>query len=316
MVHLRIVSPVDRTGRALDLLERCGSVVNIITLPGAARRPAGDVILCDVASEDASVVLADLRGLRLHLDGSIAMERIDTHMSTAADRAERVARGAPSDAVVWEEVSARTSEESTLSITFVAFMVLAALIAAIGIYLDSAILIVGAMVVGPEFGPLAALSVAAVQGRGRAGARSLLALAVGFPMAITAAWLLTLALRAVGVFDAGFDETRHSLSAVIANPDTLSFIVAFCAGVAGMISLSTAKSGAIIGVLISVTTIPAAANIGLSAAYEDWAAWRGSQGQLAVNLAAIVAAGVLTLGVQRGLYRRRRSRHRAEMEEG
>ena len=37
-----------------------------------------------------------------------------------------------------------------------------------------------------------------------------------------------------------------------------------------MLSLSTAKSGALIGVLISVTTIPAAANIGVAAAYQDW----------------------------------------------
>ena len=56
-----------------------------------------------------------------------------------------------------------------------------------------------------------------------------------------------------------------------------------------MLSLSTAKSGALIGVLISVTTIPAAANIGLAAAYQDWESWRGSIEQLAINLASIVA---------------------------
>ncbi len=76
-----------------------------------------------------------------------------------------------------------------------------------------------------------------------------------------------------------------------------------------MLSLSTAKSGALIGVLISVTTIPAAANIGVAAAYGDWHAWRGSIAQLAINLASIMAAGMATLYVQRLLYRRRRVRH-------
>ena len=43
-----------------------------------------------------------------------------------------------------------------------------------------------------------------------------------------------------------------------------------------MLSLTSAKSGALIGVLISVTTIPAAANIGVAAAFGDWPEWRGA----------------------------------------
>jgi uncharacterized hydrophobic protein (TIGR00271 family) len=314
VIHLRIVSPTDRTERALDLLTGCGSVCNVITLPGAARRPDGDVILCDIAPEDASVVLSDLRGLDIHRDGSIAIERVDSELSEAAERAVEAASGSPSDAVVWEEVTSRTSEEATLSWSFCAFMVVAALIAAVGIYLNSPILIVGAMVVGPEFGPLAAFSVAAVQGRWRAAAQSMVALVVGFPAGITAAWLATLLFRAAGVTPEQFSSSSHAFSRFISEPDVLSFFVAFCAGVAGMISLTTAKSGALIGVLISVTTIPAAANIGVSLAYRDWAAWRGSQEQLALNLAAIILAGLLTLGVERILYVRRRRRHRAEVE--
>ena len=44
-------------------------------------------------------------------------------------------------------------------------MILATLIAAVGIVTDSIILIIGAMIVGPEFGPLAGLCVALVQRR-------------------------------------------------------------------------------------------------------------------------------------------------------
>ena len=76
-----------------------------------------------------------------------------------------------------------------------------------------------------------------------------------------------------------------------------------------MLSLTSAKSGALIGVLISVTTIPAAANIGLAAAYGDADEWRGAMAQLSVNLTMIVLAGVGTLYVQRLLYRRRRIKH-------
>ena len=82
-------------------------------------------------------------------------------------------------------------------------------------------------------------------------------------------------------------------------------LVALLAGTAGMLSLSTAKSGALIGVLISVTTIPAAANIGVAAAYRDWDEWRGATLQLVINLSMIVLAGLVTLGVERRLYARR-----------
>jgi uncharacterized hydrophobic protein (TIGR00271 family) len=96
---------------------------------------------------------------------------------------------------------------------------------------------------------------------------------------------------------------------VFANPDFFSFFVAFCAGVAGVLSLTTSKSGALAGVLISVTTIPAAANIGIQAAYENWPEWRGSMEQLAINVGSICVAGIVTLLVQRAIFKRRRSEH-------
>jgi uncharacterized hydrophobic protein (TIGR00271 family) len=307
MVHLRIVSPPDLTAQVMDVLTRTASVINIIRLDDAARRPDGDVILCDVAREDASVILSDLKALDLHDRGSITLQQIDTAISRAADEAERHAPGLPSDAVVWEGVEQQTSENVELSGVFLLFMVLAALIAAVGIYLDSAILIVGAMVVGPEFGPIAGFCVALVQRRRELAIRSGVALAVGFPLAIAGVYLATLLFRATDLTPEDFTAEEHQIANLISSPDAFTVIVAFCAGAAGMLSLSTAKSGALIGVLISVTTIPAAANIGVAAAYQDRDGWTGSLAQLALNLVSIVVAGTLVLAVQRMLYARRRS---------
>lgn len=313
MVHLRIVSPERSAADALALLERTESVCDIVHLPGVARRPAGDVILCDVAREDASVVIADLRRLGIDRDGAIAIDTIGTLLSERADRAVQIAPGSPEDAVVWEQVEATTSESASLSASFLVFIVLAGLIAAVGIYLDSAILIVGAMVVGPEFGPIAGFCVAAVQRRRGLAVRSLVALLAGFPATIAAVIVVSLLFKATGVTPDAFTESDHGLSDVIANPDFLAFFVAFCAGAAGMLSLSTAKSAALIGVFISVTTIPAAANIGVSVAYGEWSAARGSTEQLLVNLVAILVAGTMTLAFQRALYARRRRHHLARL---
>jgi len=309
MIHLRVVAPPAKADAAMDLLCGTDSICNVIRLAEPSRRPDGVVIMCDVAREDASVVISDLKDLDIHHEGSIALELIDTSISDYAEAAEKHAKGAPADAVVWEEVEAKTDEQVELSAVFVAFMVLAALIAAVGVYLDSPILIVGAMVVGPEFGPIAGFCVAAVQRRRKLAVRSALALAVGFPLAIAATYAATLAFKATGLTSATFDQSGHQISNVIASPDFFAFFVAVCAGAAGMLSLSTSKSGALIGVLISVTTIPAAANIGVTAAYQDWENFRGSVGQLAINLAAILLAGTATLALQRALYNRRRRRH-------
>jgi uncharacterized hydrophobic protein (TIGR00271 family) len=231
-------------------------------------------------------------------------------VSDFAVAAEKHAPGSPADAVIWEELDERTSESVELSAVFLLYMVLAAIIAAVGIFLDSPILVVGAMVVGPEFGPVAGLCVALVQLRGELARRSAVALAVGFPLAIAATVLATLLFDGVDIVPDAFSTDDHALSKSISSPDAFAFIIALCAGAAGMLSLSTAKSGALIGVLISVTTIPAAANLGIAIAYGDWETAAGSAGQLLVNLAAILLAGTATLYVQRLLYlRRRRLRH-------
>lgn len=162
MIHLRIVVPEAQSEAALELLEEAPSVCNLIYLEGVARRPEGDVILCDVAREDTSLIVADLRELDIDRNGSIALEEVDSEISAVADAAARAARGT-TDPVVWEEVTKQTSEGVELSNTFILYMVLAMLIAAVGIYFDQPILIIGAMVVGPEFGPIAASCVAIVQ---------------------------------------------------------------------------------------------------------------------------------------------------------
>jgi uncharacterized hydrophobic protein (TIGR00271 family) len=309
MVHLRIVVPSALTRKVLDLLEATPSVCNLAFLEGAARRPPGDVVLCDVAREETSVVVEDLKEIGVGRQGSITLEQIDSQISAAAELAERAAPGAPGDAVVWEEVESRTSESTELNANFLSFFVLACLIASVGIFLGSPILIIGAMVVGPEFGPIAGLCVALVERRREVALRSFRALAIGFPCGISAAFAFALIAKWTGLIADDFNSSQHALTQFISHPDTFSFIVACFAGAAGMLSLTSAKSGALVGVLISVTTIPAAANIGIAAAVLDWSEWRGAMGQLIVNLTAITLAGVLTLSFQRRIFDRRRARH-------
>jgi uncharacterized hydrophobic protein (TIGR00271 family) len=177
-------------------------------------------------------------------------------------------------------------------------MAIAAVIAGCGILLDSPILIVGAMVVGPEYGPLSALCVAAVRRRGRPAAEAAVTLAVGIAVAALTTLLVMVLLRATDLAPDDYAVGSHELTAFISRPDALSAVVAVLAGVVGMLALTEARSGTLIGVLVSVTTIPAVGNIGVATAYGQWPEVGGAAAQLAVNLAGLLAAGTVTLAAQ------------------
>jgi uncharacterized hydrophobic protein (TIGR00271 family) len=297
MMHLRVISPVDTTDAALTRLRAAG-VTNLVVHRGAAVEPQGDVIIADVTRDAASGVVDLLRDLGLNEHGSIALDEVALEISHATEKAEASAPAA-SDAVIWQQVEQRTGDEARLSATYVTFMIVATLIASFGVLLDQPILIVGAMVVGPEFGPLAALCVGIVRGRWRLAARSGVALVTGFVIGMLATVLTTLLFDALGLIDRSMLLADRPLTDFIWRPDALSWVIAALAGVAGLLSLTAAKSGALIGVVISVTTVPAAANASVAVAYGIPEEALGSLAQLGINLAAIVVGGVTTLLVQR-----------------
>ena len=92
----------------------------------------------------------------IHHSGAITIEALEGVVSDAAERAADQAPGEAGDALIWEELEARARADSTLSVSYLVFIGIAAIIAGVGILLDAPILIVGAMVVGAEYGPLSA----------------------------------------------------------------------------------------------------------------------------------------------------------------
>ncbi|MBA2808353.1 DUF389 domain-containing protein [Streptomyces sp. KM273126] len=308
MLHLRLITPSDMTDGVVRLIERTVGTTHLVVLPGAARNPAGDVVLCDVAREAGDELIGSLRALGLDTTGSIAVENIDLSLSKRAEKAEDEAPGEGADAVLWEHLADATHEESTLSITYVAFITLATMIAACGVVLDNAVLIVGAMAVGPEFGPLAGFSTALVQRHPRLALRSVIALLVGFAVAMAVTVGFSLFMDAVGLFSEEQLKAERPNTGFVYAPDAFSFVVAVLAGIAGTLSLTSAKSGALVGVAISVTTVPAAANAAVALSYGDTAQTWGSTEQLLLNLLGIVLAGTLTLLAQKWLWSKQRER--------
>ncbi len=304
MLHVRVTSPSDLTDRVVEVFEDDPAVSSLAVLRGASVRPAGDVVLADVAREAANELVDKLDGLGIPQVGTVHIDPVTTWVSQAGLQSERRTPGSSADAVVWADVTQRAYEESELNWTYVAFMTMATLLAAIAIVLDSQILVIGAMVLGPEFVAVAALGLALV--RRRAGLFVLAArtLVIGFAVAIALTALAALAARALGWITAEDITGPRPDTAFIYTPDKWSFTVAVIAAAAGVLSLTSAKVGGLSGVFISVTTVPAAGNVALGLTFglgdEVW----GSALQLVLNISGMAVAGWVTLAVQHQVWRR------------
>jgi len=305
--HLRITSPGALTPAVVDALRADPAVTSLSCVRGAALEPAGDIVEADVAREAVNDVIDALRATGVARDGSIHVVPVASWLSQRALDAERRTPGSSADSVVWADVTQRAYEESELNWTFLTFMSLATLIAGIAIVLDSQILVIGAMVLGPEFVPIAALGLALVRRRPsllRFAARSLL---VGFAVAIAVTTVAALLARWLGWITAEQVTAPRPATGFIYTPDKWSFIVAVIAA-AGALSLTSAKVGGLSGVFISVTTIPAAGNVALGLALGLPDEIRGSLLQLLLNISGMAVAGWLTLAFQQVVWSRMSTR--------
>jgi uncharacterized hydrophobic protein (TIGR00271 family) len=304
LLQIRVSVTSPHTDAVRELFEADAGTAHLAVLPGASVRPPGDLVLADVARESADGLIGALRELRLGEDVAITMDAVDAAVSRRAEAAEKSAPGDASDAVVWEQVVRTVAADSSLSVSFLTFLTIATLIATIGIINDSAILVIGAMVLGPEFSPLAGLALGAVRRRGALARSAAVTLVIGFVVAIAVAALAALAGRGLGWFGAELLTADRPQTGFITAPDKWSLVVAVLAGIAGVLSLTSSKSGALVGVFISVTTVPAAGAMALSLALGSATAFGEAATQLGINLAGILVAATGTLLVQRALWRR------------
>lgn len=304
MLRLTATIPSELTDQVTQVLSDSSAVSTLSVLKGAALRPVGDVVQADIAREGANAVVESLRDLGVHEGGSLQLEPVSTWVSRAGFEADEETPGSSADAVVWAEVAQRSYEESELNWTFLSFMSLATLIAGIAIVLDTQILVIGAMVLGPEFGAIAALGVALVRRRPLLLAVAARALAVGFAVAIAVTCVAALIGRALGWVTLEDITGDRPATAFIYTPDKWSFVVAVLAAAAGVLSLTSARVTGLSGVFISVTTIPAAGNVALGLAFGAWGEVRGSGLQLVVNIIGMALAGWLTLALQRAIWSR------------
>ncbi|MFJ6806596.1 DUF389 domain-containing protein [Streptomyces anulatus] len=318
MIHIRAVSPPDLTDEVVGLLSGDPCVLNLVVQRDAARRPDGDTVACDVLAGAANDVLHRLLDVHLDQRGTLVIEPVDMAFPGRASEEGRRELGPLSRAPVWEQVEARIRSGGRYPPSFYLYLVVAGLIGSVGIVTNSQILIVAAMVVGPEYGAIVSVALGIDRGHRDMVRSGLVALGTGFLLTIVVTFLFALLIRGFGLQSDAFDLGLRPVSNLINTPNFFSVAVATLAGIVGIVSLTEARSSALLGVFISVTTIPAAADIAVSTAFTSWSDVRGSAIQLVVNILVLIVVGTAALKAQRAVWRRvglRHDRHRRLTED-
>ncbi len=304
MLHVRVVSPQELTPRLVSALTGEPGVRNLVVLAGAARRPEGDALNFDLTDESANPVLRQLRRLDLSIRGSVTVSQVNVTFDDPRNATQMRRYARREQIPVWAVVEGTIRANATYPPSFYVLLVVAGLIAAVGILTNSEILVVGAMVVGPEYFAIIAAALGCSKRDGPLVQEALTALSRGFLAAIIVTFLFALAIRGAGVAPAAFLNGARPVAELINSPNVFSVIVAVLAGVVGVVSLTESRANALIGVFISVTTIPAAASIGVSVAFSSWHAAAGSLYQLLLNVVILIAVGAGGLSAQRALWHR------------
>jgi len=301
--HVRLVSAPNRTDVLVESLAADPGVSGLVVLPGAARHPGGDAVQFDVRPGSANSVFRQLKSFQDGRGDGAAVEYVDATLGEQPAPPSRHFVVQRDLAPVWEMVEARIRSDAVYAPSFYVLLAIAGLIGAVGILTNSQILIVGAMVVGPEYNAIMGVALGIDKRARRPVLRGLLALLAGFSAAMVLTLLFGLAIRWSGNTPRLYSAGIRPVSDLINNPNLFSVVVAVLAGIVGVVSLTEARAGALIGVFISVTTIPAAADVGLSLAYSSWGEARGSAFQLLLNVALLILVGAAALRAQRIIWR-------------
>jgi len=210
--------------------------------------------------------------------------------------------------LVWEDVVGVAARNARPIARYLAFMLVAGVIAAYGVIEYNGILIVGAMAISPDLLPITAIAVGLVDRRSQLAGRAFVTLIVGMAFTSAAAAASGFVQDHLGLIPSGFNIDSTVLGSLTdVNNETI--VVALAAGVAGMLALETRASSGV-GVAVSVTTIPAAAYLGVALGLGETGQALGALEVLGVNVAMLVVSASATLVLQQVLTRRATTRGR------
>ena len=298
MINLEIFGKSEAMATVAERLDELDDV-NRVRLVDATRA-RHSVVSGAVHPRAVDTTLEEVRALGVP-DADITLTRVELVGSLATGTAEA--------SLVWADVIGTAWLNARPIARYLAFVLAAGVIGGYGVIDNNSILIVGAMAVSPDLLPITAIGVGIVALRPGLAGRALLTLAVGLGAAALAAALATFAQDKLDLIPSDFDIEVTGVLGSLTAVSNETIAVALVAGVAGMLALET-RAGSGVGVAISVTTIPAAAYLGVAAGLREADKALGALGVLGANVSMMVVGAVATLALQSLLMRRAVARRR------
>jgi len=283
---------LERVASTLDQTDGVSHVARV-----DATRPGYSLVSARVRPRSVDTLLDTLQGLGV-AGGDVTLDRIEVVGALSQGRAERT--------MVWADVLGTAWLNARPLARYLAFMVVAGVIASYGVVDNNGVLIVGAMAVSPDLLPITAIAVGIVGRQAELASRALVTLALGLVAAGLAAAVSTFIQDHLGFIPTGYDVRATGVLTGLTTISNETVVVAFVAGVAGMLALETRASSGV-GVAISVTTIPAVGYFGVAVGLRELDKALGALGVLGVNVLMMVVGAVGTLLLQRALLSRPRT---------
>jgi len=250
-------------------------------LPAPAVEPVLDELQEAGVDEDAYTVVVDAQ--------TVISRRFDSlreEYETGEVESERISR---------QELETEAEDLTPTLRIYVTMTIVSAVVATAGLLLDSPAVVVGSMVIAPLIGPALGASVGSVIDNEELFRQSVGYQLLGVVLAIAAAAVFAWMVRTTNIVPPGLEISEVGEIAERLTPDLLSLAVALGAGVAGIVSISTGISVALVGVMIAAALIPPAAAAGIAIAWGEPAAAIGSTALVLVNVLSVNLAGLVTL---------------------
>jgi uncharacterized hydrophobic protein (TIGR00271 family) len=252
---------------------------------------SGALVTADLVDDAVDRALQQVRRLGVPAE-DVVLVREDAIGQQASPR--------PLATVVWADLLSQAGVNARPFARFLLFMAIAGVIAGFGVIYENVVLVVGAMAISPDALPITAAATALVLRRWRLAGRAVIALVSGLGTTCLIAGLMTRLLNALDLLPNGFVVGKGGFLEGLSTVNISTPVVAFVAGIAGILALETRASSAV-GVAISVTTIPAAAYLGVAGGVSEASKAGGALLVLGINVVMLLTGGCLTLVVQRKL---------------
>ncbi|WP_243366630.1 TIGR00341 family protein [Fundidesulfovibrio soli] len=184
-----------------------------------------------------------------------------------------------------EELYSKAQDMCQFTRPIAALVVLSAIVAFIGLRMNSEVITLAAMIIAPLMGPHMALALATTLGDKDLARKSVLSAVKGISLAVAVALALGLLIPV---------DTGNSAIESRTRLDFFVVVLALASGSAGVVSFTSGAASALVGVMVSLAILPPLVASAILLAHGHWAAGLNAGIIFMVNIIGLNLASVAT----------------------